>query len=32
MNRLLTWVDEQLIDLAVMIAAFFRGFSEGMRK
>jgi hypothetical protein len=32
MNRVLTWADEQLTDLGVMIAAFFRGFSEGMRK
>lgn len=32
MNRFLAWADEHLTDLAVMIAAFCRGFAEGMRK
>lgn len=32
MNRLLEELDEHLTDLAVMIAAFCRGFIEGMRK
>lgn len=32
MNRLLTWADEHLTDLSVMIAAFAKGFAKGMRK
>lgn len=32
MNRFFEWCDEQLVDLGVMIAAFCRGFAEGMRK
>lgn len=32
MNRLLEWADEHLTDLGIMIAAFIRGFAEGMRK
>lgn len=32
MNRLISWADEQLTDLGIMIAAFCRGFARGMRK
>ena len=32
MNRLLEELEEHITDLGVMIAAFCRGFAEGMRK
>lgn len=32
MNRLLEELDEHLTDLGIMIAAFCRGFAEGMRR